>query len=100
MVRVSSPAKLRPWSELTAEMVMGVGSWVGEFAFTALSSLLQELPDDALGDEFRHGLARATGSVSLHAMVRSVPHRHAGVSVLGCAIAMVAVGGCAQGARR
>ena len=24
MVRVSSPAKLRPWSELTAEMVMGV----------------------------------------------------------------------------
>ena len=29
MVRVSSPAKLRPWSELTAKMVMGVGSWVG-----------------------------------------------------------------------
>ena len=28
MVRVSSPAKLRPWSELTAKMVMG-GSWVG-----------------------------------------------------------------------
>ena len=24
MVRVSSPAKLRPWSELTAKMVMGV----------------------------------------------------------------------------
>ena len=24
MVRVSSPAKLRPWSELTARMVMGV----------------------------------------------------------------------------
>ena len=24
MVRVSSPAKLRPWSELIAEMVMGV----------------------------------------------------------------------------
>ena len=30
MVRVSSPAKLRPWSELTAKMVMGGGSWVGE----------------------------------------------------------------------
>ena len=24
MVRVSSPAKLRPWSELTAKLVMGV----------------------------------------------------------------------------
>ena len=24
MVRVSSPAKLRPWSELTAKMVMGM----------------------------------------------------------------------------
>ena len=24
MVRASSPAKLRPWSELTAKMVMGV----------------------------------------------------------------------------
>ena len=24
MVRVSSPAKLRPWSELSAKMVMGV----------------------------------------------------------------------------
>ena len=24
MVRVSSPAKLRPWSELTAKMVRGV----------------------------------------------------------------------------
>ena len=24
MVRVSSPVKLRPWSELTAKMVMGV----------------------------------------------------------------------------
>ena len=24
MVRVSSPAELRPWSELTAKMVMGV----------------------------------------------------------------------------
>ena len=24
MVRVSSPAKLRPWSEFTAKMVMGV----------------------------------------------------------------------------
>ena len=24
MVRVSSPAKLRPWSEVTAKMVMGV----------------------------------------------------------------------------
>ena len=30
MVRVSSPAKLRPWSELTAKMVMGGGSWVGQ----------------------------------------------------------------------
>ena len=30
MVRVSSPAKLRPWSELTAKMVMGVvpGIWL------------------------------------------------------------------------
>ena len=25
MVRVSSPGKLRPWSELTAKMAMGVG---------------------------------------------------------------------------
>ena len=33
MVRVSSLANLRPWSELTAKMVMGPdggGSWVGE----------------------------------------------------------------------
>merc|ERR1719355_443497 len=29
--------------------------------------------------------------------VTALQKRHAGVSVLGCAIAMVAVGGCAQG---
>ena len=33
MVRVSSPAKLRPWSELTAQNGDGGGSWVGEFPF-------------------------------------------------------------------
>ena len=30
MVRVSSPAKLRPWSELTAQNGDGGGSWVGD----------------------------------------------------------------------
>ena len=35
MVRVSSPAKLRPWSELTAKMVMGVvpGLAIGPLQF-------------------------------------------------------------------
>ena len=41
MVRVSSPAKFRPWSELTAKMVMGVVPRVGgsevEIAFEAPS---------------------------------------------------------------
>merc|ERR1712008_185553 len=37
---------------------------------------------------------RAGGAVGLGAPLGK---RHAGVSVLGCAIAMVAVGGCAQG---
>ena len=30
MVRVSSLAKLRPWSELTAKIGVGGGSWVGD----------------------------------------------------------------------
>ena len=33
MVRVSSPAKLRPWSELTAKMVMRVVPGVVSFFF-------------------------------------------------------------------
>ena len=33
MVRVSSPAKLRPWSELTAKMVMGVVPGLVNLAF-------------------------------------------------------------------
>ena len=34
MVRVSSPAKLRPWSELTGKMVMGVVPGLVTSAFT------------------------------------------------------------------
>merc|ERR1711957_864724 len=41
------------------------------------------------------GLQQKPATNALASQVGSV--RHAGVSVLGCAIAMVAVGGCAQG---
>ena len=34
MVRVSSPAKLRPWSELTAQNGDGGGSCVGDNSLT------------------------------------------------------------------
>ena len=36
MVRVSSAAKLRPWSELTAKMVMGVVPWLVTIASAKL----------------------------------------------------------------
>mmetsp|Transcript_53205 Transcript_53205/g.105678 ORF Transcript_53205/g.105678 Transcript_53205/m.105678 type:complete len:135 (-) Transcript_53205:56-460(-) len=39
----------------------------------------------------------AKAPTSLAGLGESLHKRHAGVSVLGCAIAMVAVGGCAQG---
>ena len=37
MVRVSSLAKLRPWSELTAQNGDGGGSWVGELQMSNLA---------------------------------------------------------------
>eukprot|EP00418_Pyrodinium_bahamense_P097679 CAMPEP_0179046888 /NCGR_PEP_ID=MMETSP0796-20121207/18917_1 /TAXON_ID=73915 /ORGANISM="Pyrodinium bahamense, Strain pbaha01" /LENGTH=142 /DNA_ID=CAMNT_0020743323 /DNA_START=70 /DNA_END=498 /DNA_ORIENTATION=+ len=43
------------------------------------------------------GVALATRPVDLQGLGEPLGKRHAGVSVLGCAIAMVAVGGCAQG---
>merc|ERR1712157_170363 len=48
-------------------------------------------------------VGRATAAVQPSSLLHSsglgepIAKRHAGVSVLGCAIAMVAVGGCAQG---
>ena len=46
MVRVSSPAKLRPWSELTAKMVMGVVPGLVTFSFLNRRSLSHS--DDGL----------------------------------------------------
>ena len=37
MVRVSSPAKLRPWSELTAQNGDGGGSCVGETRIASIA---------------------------------------------------------------
>ena len=40
MVRVSSPAKLRPWSELTVKNGDGGGSWVGDDWTRSISELV------------------------------------------------------------
>ena len=60
MVRVSSPAKLRPWSELTAKMVMGVvpglvTAQCGEAQIMALENSLK----DGLG---AHGTLPSSGA--------------------------------------
>ena len=44
MVRVSSPAKLRPWSELTAKNGDGGGSWVGETTATTRTTFWRAPP--------------------------------------------------------
>merc|ERR1712139_96046 len=40
---------------------------------------------------------KSTSNTSVAGLGAPITKRHAGVSVLGCAITMVAVGGCAQG---
>ena len=64
MVRASSPAKLRPWSELTAKMVMRVvpglviyGKWEGNFREVVgeLLRIIDLLMGLFRGAVFRHG---------------------------------------------
>ena len=46
MVRVSSPAKLRPWSELTAKMVMGVVPGLVNYIFNSSRATFETLVYD------------------------------------------------------
>ena len=58
MVRVSSPAKLRPWSELTTKMVMGVVPGLVTYGAAQKHYIRRKKPEDGVPGMFPVGSVR------------------------------------------
>ena len=84
MVRVSSPAKLRPWSELTAKMVMAVVPGLVKLRFL-LGNEIQ--PKVFLTGVFGNLLGSWTSAPSGH----GCPHRNACLSRILTALTEVKI---------
>mmetsp|Transcript_29697 Transcript_29697/g.81313 ORF Transcript_29697/g.81313 Transcript_29697/m.81313 type:complete len:143 (-) Transcript_29697:100-528(-) len=91
MFQIARAGRIVPRAMLQASGVASRPA-VAAASYRLLSSPAKQPQCGAVGEPVRQPILAASAGLGA-----PLGKRHAGVSVLGCAIAMVAVGGCAQG---